>query len=56
MQHNNPTLQRVNADPTERRESHYPITNIAYKQNTILQVIQESTINLIVGGKEFKTK
>ena len=46
---------RGSTRPPERKESHMPITNIAYKQYSILQEIQESPINLIVGGKEFKT-
>ena len=41
--------------PVERHETHQPLSNIAYKQFTILQEIQESRINLIVGGQEFKT-
>ena len=50
------TLRYIGSTRTpERKESHMPITNIAYKQYSILQEIQESPINLIIVGKEFRT-
>ena len=47
MQHNSSTPYQ------ERKEEHNPMTNLGYKQLSVLQEVQENQIKLTIGGKIF---
>ena len=47
MQHNSSTPYQ------ERKEEHNPMTNLGYKQLSVLQEVQENQIKLNIGGKIF---
>ena len=46
---------KASTKPYERKDDHRPMTNIGYKQYTTLQEIQESPVNLDIGGQIFPT-